>query len=95
MKPSETKNMLEVASLNAAPKQEPQVQEFDDLASYLEQKGKELLGDHFRLFHEDYDILFRILVYLFKDQYHADLLNIDLKKGLLLTGPIGCGKHPL
>lgn len=69
--------------------------DFDQLVVWLETKGKALFGGHFKIFPEDYEILFKLMVYLFRDTYHAPKYNLDLRKGLLLTGPIGCGKTTL
>lgn len=95
MKHSDATAILEVASLDPKSKPQPEVQEFDDLARYLEQKGQELFGEHFRIYHEDYEILYKLLVYFYRDEHHAEQLGLDLKKGLLLTGPVGCGKTSL
>lgn len=95
MKHSEPETELSVASRHPEPAKQPEVQEFDHLVAYLEQKGVELFGPHFRIFTEDYEILYKLLVYFYRDEYHAAMLNLDLRKGLLLTGPVGCGKTSL
>ena len=41
------------------------------------------------------EIIFKLLVYAIKDQKHADKFNINLHKGILLSGPVGCGKTTL
>ncbi len=68
---------------------------FSECLSILEHSGKKLYGPHFRIVDEDHDVIFRLLVYFLRDQENASLLNISFKKGLLLTGPIGCGKTSL
>ncbi len=65
---------------------------FLECLSILEHSGKKLYGPHFRIVEEDHEVIFRLLVYFLRDQENASLLNISFKKGLLLTGPIGCGK---
>jgi hypothetical protein len=74
---------------------DPYVIDFDRLVVWLDEKGKKQFGEHFRILPDDYEILHRILVYLYQDRYHAEKYNIDFRKGLLLTGPIGCGKTSL
>jgi DNA replication protein DnaC len=61
----------------------------------LEKHGKHQFGDHFRIHQEDHDIVYRLLVYFLADAPKASQLGIDLTKGILLTGPIGCGKTSL
>ena len=68
---------------------------FNECLSLLESTGKKIYGEKFRVIEEDYLVIFKLLVYFMKDKENADKLNIDHKKGLLLTGPIGCGKTSL
>ncbi len=44
---------------------------------------------------EDYEIIFKMIVYFLNDKANAERLDLDLQKGILLTGPIGCGKTSL
>lgn len=44
---------------------------------------------------EDHPIIFKLLVYFIADKPLAQEQGIDLDKGILLTGPIGCGKTSL
>ncbi|GAA3941010.1 hypothetical protein GO495_09455 [Chitinophaga oryziterrae] len=55
-------------------------------------KGKEM-------FHPAYDIddidrapILRLMTYFLQDENLADHLGIDLYKGLIINGPVGCGK---
>jgi len=61
----------------------------------MERKGRELYGAHFRLHQADYLLLYRLLVYTLGDEENARKQGIDLRKGLLISGPIGCGKTSL
>lgn len=63
--------------------------------SFLEKRGKELYGEKFRIHRVDHEIIFKLIVYFVGDQLNAQKLGIDLQKGILLTGPIGCGKTSL
>lgn len=68
---------------------------YDDAIQWLEKKGKEQYGQHFKIYEEDKALLRRLLCYFFKDTQTAIQLNINLNKGILLTGPVGCGKTTL
>lgn len=63
--------------------------------SFLEKRGKEIYGDKFKIHEEDHEIIFKLLVYFIGDKVQAEKLELDLQKGILLTGPIGCGKTSL
>ena len=66
--------------------------DFSKILDYLEIKGKLLFGNQFRLYEEDREILYRLSNYFIKDEEKCQSLDVDIKKGLLLTGPVGCGK---
>jgi hypothetical protein len=63
--------------------------------TFLEKRGKELYGEKFKIIEQDYDLIYKLIVYFLADKVEADKLKIDLTKGILLTGPIGCGKTSL
>jgi energy-coupling factor transporter ATP-binding protein EcfA2 len=63
--------------------------------AFLEKQGRAQFGEKFRIHEADHEIVFRLLVYFLGDRYHADKLGLDLSKGILLTGPVGCGKTTL
>ncbi|MEQ9415165.1 MAG: ATPase, partial [Cyclobacteriaceae bacterium] len=63
--------------------------------SFLEKRGKELYSHKFKIHEEDHEIIFKLIVYFVGDKANAEKLEIDLNKGILLTGPIGCGKTSL
>lgn len=62
---------------------------------FIEAKGKYVYSKRFRIHRKDIPIIKRILVYMIKDQEACKKYQIDLNKGLLLTGPIGVGKTAL
>lgn len=62
---------------------------------WLEQKGKMLFGDHFSIFREDHELIFKLLVYAIGDVENTIRHNLSMKKGILLSGPVGCGKTSL
>lgn len=69
--------------------------DFDKILIYLDAKGKLLFGDSFKIYEEDRDILYKLCNYMIRDFHTCKKLNIDLKKGILLSGPVGCGKTSL
>jgi energy-coupling factor transporter ATP-binding protein EcfA2 len=69
--------------------------DFSRSRSWLEEQGKKNFGPHFRIYPEDHELLLSLLVYALGDREGAEKRNLDLKKGILLNGPIGCGKTTL
>ncbi|MEM6843217.1 MAG: ATPase [Bacteroidota bacterium] len=67
----------------------------EDCFRFLEERGQHHYGAHFRIYPEDHKLIFRLLVYFIQDLHTAKELNLNLRKGILLTGPIGCGKTSL
>ncbi|MFY0624890.1 MAG: ATPase [Reichenbachiella sp.] len=68
---------------------------FSECLSILQSTGKKIYGQKFKIQEEDHPVIFKLLVYFMRDKENADKLGIDHKKGLMLTGPIGCGKTSL
>ena len=68
---------------------------YDEVLAWLQTKGAQLYGSKFQIKESDYQILYKLIAYFLKDEptcYHYEL---DLTKGILLTGPIGSGKTAL
>lgn len=59
---------------------------------YLEFQGKKAFGKSFKICDDDKPIIFKLLIYAIRDHENALKLGLDINKGILLTGPIGCGK---
>ena len=59
---------------------------------FLEFQGKQRYGDSFKVYEFDKSTLYKLIIYMIKEQNTAQKLGIDLSKGILLTGPVGCGK---
>lgn len=66
--------------------------DFSKILIYLEAKGKILFGKHFRIYEEDKNLLYRLSNYFIKDEEKCKKLNLDIQKGILLSGPVGSGK---
>src|SRR5690554_6179999 len=69
--------------------------DFPKMLHYLSVKGKILFGEKFKIYEEDHPIIYQLCLYFIKDQESCAKFNIDINKGLLLSGPVGCGKTTL
>lgn len=69
--------------------------DFDKIWEYLQVKGKLIFGEHFRLHEGDRKIIYKLCLYMIRDATACKQLGLDINKGILLTGPIGCGKTSL
>ncbi|WP_149275634.1 P-loop NTPase family protein [Pareuzebyella sediminis] len=69
--------------------------DFDKILIYLNAKGKLLFGKKFQIYQEDREVLYKLCNYFIKDEANCKRLNIDINKGILLSGPVGCGKTSL
>ncbi|GAA4027342.1 ATPase [Flavobacterium cheonhonense] len=68
------------------------VYDFNRCLDYIEYHGKAQYGKSFKINQDDCPTFYKLLIYMIKDQSEAQKLQIDLSKGILLSGPIGCGK---
>jgi DNA replication protein DnaC len=59
---------------------------------FLNDQGKRIFGNHFKIDKEDITVINRLILYAAHVEDQCEENGIDLKKGILLTGPIGCGK---
>lgn len=71
------------------------VYDFPKILVYLAAKGKMMFGNHFKIYPEDEKILFLLSNYFIKDEKNCKKYNIDPSKGILISGPVGCGKTSL
>ena len=68
---------------------------YTEVIVWLEKKGIELYGNHFKILETDYPIVYKLIAYFLKDEPTCFQYGMSLNKGILLTGPIGCGKTSL
>jgi DNA replication protein DnaC len=68
---------------------------YSEVIVWLEKKGVELYGDHFKILETDYPIIYKLIAYFLKDEQTCFQYGINLNKGILLSGPVGCGKTSL
>ncbi|WP_418264198.1 ATPase [Flavobacterium faecale] len=62
---------------------------------FLQSQGKQTYHPNFKIQQEDIPTIYKLLIYAIQDHKSAIKLGIDLNKGILLSGPIGCGKTSL
>jgi DNA replication protein DnaC len=68
---------------------------YEEIFLWLESKGIEIYGNQFKIFETDYANIHKLLAYFLRDDSTCFQLNIDLNKGILLSGPVGIGKTSL
>ncbi|GAA4795533.1 ATPase [Olivibacter ginsenosidimutans] len=69
--------------------------DYGKVFQFIDQKGKELYGSRFALHTDDQSILLQLAAYFLRDEELCKRHKVDLDKGIMLTGPIGCGKTTL
>jgi energy-coupling factor transporter ATP-binding protein EcfA2 len=68
---------------------------FQKCLEYIENQGKTKYGREFKISAMDHPTIYKLLIYMIKDEKAALNQNIDLSKGILVSGSIGCGKTSL
>jgi DNA replication protein DnaC len=68
---------------------------YKEVIIWLEKKGIEYYGNHFKILETDYPIIFKLIAYFLKDEQKCLEYGIALNKGIMLSGPVGCGKTSL
>jgi DNA replication protein DnaC len=68
---------------------------YQEVILWLQKKGVDLYGNHFKILETDHPIIYKLIAYFLKDEATCFQYNIDLNKGILLSGPVGCGKTSL
>jgi len=71
------------------------VYDFPKILIYLDAKGKLLFGKKFKIYKKDKKILLQLCSYFIRDEESCKKYNLDIEKGILLSGPVGCGKTSL
>ncbi len=62
---------------------------------WLQTQGRFFFGDHFTVYAQDHELIYKLLVYAIGDLENTLRQNLSPQKGILLTGPVGCGKTSL
>lgn len=63
--------------------------------AWLEEAGRLIFGDHFKIYPEDRELIGKLLVYAIGDHESCAKTGISPRKGILLSGPVGCGKSTI
>lgn len=63
--------------------------------AYLEFLGREKFGLKFKLQESDRHIIYKLFIYFIGDKENCEKHGLELDKGILLNGPVGCGKTSL
>jgi len=69
--------------------------DFATCLKYLNHLGKHTYGNSFQVQLTDKETLFKFISYAVGAEEDCNAHGIDLKKGVLLLGPVGCGKTTL
>lgn len=69
--------------------------DFTKYLTFIESTGKKLYHPSFKVIPEDYEIIYKLLVCILKDNAGAEKYKLSFRKGILLSGPVGCGKTSL
>ena len=69
--------------------------QFPKCLEFLQQSGRLKYGQKFKIQEQDHKVIYKLIIYAIQDKEMAHQLGIDLKKGILLSGPVGCGKTSL
>lgn len=69
--------------------------DFGTCIRYLNHLGRHQYGPSFALKPEDKLLLHKLISYAISSEENCQEHGIDLTKGILLTGPVGCGKTSL
>ena len=68
------------------------IYDFNKCLDFIDYQGRTHYGHNFRINILDIPTIHKLLIYMIKDHNTALKEQIDLSKGILLSGPIGCGK---
>lgn len=68
---------------------------FTTCIQYLNHLGKQKYGSKFSIRKEDLYLIHKLIAYAIGEEELCSNYGIDLDKGILLTGPVGCGKTSL
>lgn len=69
--------------------------DYKQVVTWLRKADRKNLGKNFVIMENEKGIIFGLLAWFLQDELVAKEMNIDLNKGILLSGPIGCGKTTL
>ncbi len=68
---------------------------YPEVIHWIQTKGQELYGNEFKILETDHQVIYQLIAYFLKEDIACAQLDITINKGILLSGPIGCGKTSL
>ncbi|MGG7036012.1 MAG: AAA family ATPase [Flavobacterium sp.] len=68
---------------------------YPEILAWLELRGKQDYGEKFHFIEQDIQNITKLVAYFLNDEIMTGQFGIDLTKGILLSGPVGCGKTTL
>ncbi|HBI01567.1 MAG TPA: ATPase [Flavobacterium sp.] len=71
------------------------VYDFAKCLTTLEKLGRYYYGNQFKIHENDKMVIMKLIIYAIKDEITAKEMNIDITKGIILSGPVGCGKSSM
>lgn len=69
--------------------------DYHEVVKWLRKTAKQYLGKNFEIPENERGIVFGLLAWFLEDDLVAGEMHIDLNRGIMLCGPIGCGKTTL
>lgn len=69
--------------------------DFDKCLVALQNIGYHHFGNQFKIYDEDIPVIQKLITYSIRDQATTIKLNLNPNKGIILSGPVGCGKTSL
>jgi DNA replication protein DnaC len=88
----------QTAQDNSTPQQEKTIQShysYEEIIAWLEVKGRELYWPGFKIHEIDYPVVYKLIAYFLRDEQSCNQFGVNVNKGILLSGPVGCGKTAL
>lgn len=69
--------------------------DFKKCLTAIQTLGKYHFGPTFYIHEEDLPVIYKLLTYTIRDQANTVKQNLNPNKGIILSGPVGCGKTSL
>jgi energy-coupling factor transporter ATP-binding protein EcfA2 len=67
----------------------------NETLQFLESRGKATLNPSFKIYDEDHELIQKLLAYFSNSTESCSRFGLSPRKGILLSGPVGCGKTSL
>jgi DNA replication protein DnaC len=71
------------------------IYDFVKCVEVLEDIGRFHFGSQFKVYENDLPVIKKLIIYAIRDEVTATAMNININKGIILSGPVGCGKTSL